>query len=635
MGLTRHSIGTAIFVAFLAMGVIIAGLGACGYDVLASAGSMVTSTYDGPLMAINYARAASVDFVQMQQGVLRHRMAAPQDYAAIDRDIADLADTFFADLDIAQARSSAQDERVVTAQIRGLVRQWQAVRKQGPASGDNAKLDALGKRIMDRFDMLIELNTDHSFVGRRKAVWLIGYFKYATLGVTLGALLLALTITVLLTRKIMRPLSAAVSVADRIAAGELQTPIPKGARDETGILLNSMTVMQANICAMMERETARAQSAETRLVHALQSSREGVLLIGSDGRVLLMNDQVRGFFPNIASQLFVGMEFAAAAGLVEAELDDGGRIPTLRELGIGRNGGRSGSAERRLLDGRWLRITGSQGADGAFIFFLTDFTAIKEREENVRAAKLAAEAASAAKSRFLTNMSHELRTPLNAIIGFSEIISRGTFGPVGNARYSEYATDILRSGKHLLDIINSVLDLSRSEAGKLTLRTEEVDLRFVLRDCARMLQELCNAGGLALCNAEPAEPVIVAGEKAKLRQIFLNLLSNAVKFTQPGGRIDIAVRLTGDLVSVEIADSGIGMSADDIAVALTPFGQVDNRLARRYDGTGLGLPLTKTLVDLHGGTLAIDSEPHVGTVVRVNFARLREAAGEGRAAIAS
>jgi signal transduction histidine kinase/HAMP domain-containing protein len=635
MRLTRHSIGTAIFVAFLAMGAIIAVLGACGYAVLSSAGSMVTSTYDGPLMAINYARAASVDFVQMQQGVLRYRMAAPRDYAGIDRDVADLADTFFADLDIAQARSGAQDERVVIAQIRDFVRQWQAVRKQGPALGNNARLDALGKRIMDRFDMLIELNADHSFVGRRKAVWLIGYFKYATLGMTLGALMLALAITALLTRKIMVPLSAAVSVADRIAAGELQTPIPKGGRDETGILLNSMTVMQDNIRAMMEQETARAQSAETRLVHALQSSREGVLLIGSDGRILLMNDQVRGFFPNIASQLFVGMEFAAAAGLAAAELDDGARIPTLRELGIGRHAGTSGSAERRLVDGRWLRITGSLGADGTFIFFLTDFTAIREREENARAARVAAEAASAAKSRFLTNMSHELRTPLNAIIGFSEMISGEILGPLGIVRYREYATDILRSGRHLLDIINSVLDLSRSEAGKLTLRKEDVDLRFVLRDCARMLQEMCNAGGLTLSNAEPAETVIVAGEKAKLRQIFLNLLSNAVKFTPPGGSIAIAVRLTDEIVSVEISDSGIGMSADDIAVALTPFGQVDNRLARRYDGTGLGLPLTKTLVDLHGGTLAIESEPHVGTVVRVNFSRVREGAHSELAAIAS
>src|SRR5271163_4875929 len=168
------------------------------------------------------------------------------------------------------------------------------------------------------------------------------------------------------------------------------------------------------------------------------------------------------------------------------------------------------------------------------------------------------------------------------------MISGEIFGPVGNTRYSEYATDILRSGRHLLDIINSVLDLSRSEAGKLTLQEESVDLRYVLRDCARMLGDFCKTAGLELSSSEPPEPTFVAGEKAKLRQIFLNLLSNAVKFTEPGGRVSISIQSDAEAIVVDIRDTGIGMSADDIAVALTPFGQVDNRLARRYEGTGLG-----------------------------------------------
>jgi signal transduction histidine kinase/HAMP domain-containing protein len=621
MPLTRHSIGTTIFIAFLAMGAIIGMLGAAGYLVLSSAGDMVTGTYDGPLMAVNYARAASVDFVEMQQGLLRRRLAHQADQPGIDHNIDDLAETFFEDLDVAQARSQAADERTVIVQIRNLVRSWEAARRRSARAGTDAELDSLEKQIMARFDMLIELNTDHSFVGRRKAVWAIGYFKSSTLAVTLAAVVLALLITLSLTRRIMRPLSAAAGVADRIADGEFQTPIPRGSKDETGILLNSMTVMQDNIRTMMERETARAQSAETRLFHALQTSREGVLLISPEGRILLINDRVREFFPRVAGQFFAGMEYSVAADLAETQLADGGKIPTLRELGIGRNAASSGSAERQLLDGRWIRITGSVGGDGALIFFLSDLTAIKEREENFRAAKQAAEAASSAKSRFLANMSHELRTPLNAIIGFSEMISGEIFGPIGNTRYSEYATDILRSGRHLLDIINSVLDLSRSEAGKLTLQEESVDLRYVLRDCARMLGDFCKTGGLELSSSEPPVPAFVAGEKAKLRQIFLNLLSNAVKFTEPGGRVNIALRQTDADVTVEITDTGIGMSKDDIDVALTPFGQVDNRLARRYEGTGLGLPLTKTLVDLHGGTLEIESQPQIGTVVRVRFPR--------------
>ena len=557
--------------------------------------------------------------------MLRRRYAPRREVAGLDQTIDDLASTFFADLDVAQNRSGAADERVAIGKICTPASSgWQRANRI-QAAANTARMDALEKQIMDGFDMLIELNTDHSFVGRRKAVWAIGYYKYSSLAAIFVALMLALTITISLTRKIMRPLSSAARVADRIAAGELETPIPAGGRDETGILLRSMTVMQDNIRTMMERETARAQSAESRLLQALETSREGVLLIGPDGRILLVNDRVREFFPNVAGQALTGVEYASVAALAAANLANGAEIPSLKELGIGRSSTASGTAERQLLDGRWIRITGSAAADGAFIFFLTDLTAIKEREENFRMAKQAAESASAAKSRFLANMSHELRTPLNAIIGFSEMISGEIFGPVGNARYSDYATDIVRSGRHLLDIINSVLDLSRSDAGKLTLHTERVDVRFVLRDCARMLRDLCDAGGLTLANEEPDEPVIVAGEKAKLRQIFLNLLSNAVKFTEPGGRIVISIRGDADAVTVEVADTGIGMSADDIAVALTPFGQVDSRLARRYEGTGLGLPLTKSLVDLHHGSLEIDSEPQVGTSVQRAAAARRPA----------
>ncbi|HEY1614195.1 MAG TPA: ATP-binding protein [Rhizomicrobium sp.] len=630
MRLTRHSIGTAIFVAFFAMGTIVGVIGLCGYLVLSKAGNMVTGTYDGPLMAINYARAASVDFVEMQQATLRRRLANPAERPAIDRAIDTLSVTFLEDLGVAQIRSEAADERVVIAQIRGFVGEWQAIRHRATQDGASAiKLYGVEKRIMDRFDMLIELNADHSFIGRREAVWAIRNFKYLSLGVTLLALLASMAITWSLTRRIMRPLGSAVHVADRIADGQLQTPIPEGSKDETGILLNSMRVMQDNIRSMMERETARAQSAEMRLFHALQSSREGVLLIDPSGRILHVNDQVRAFFPNIASKIRPGAAFSSIAALAATELADNGQIPTLWELGLSRNTGVAGGAERRLLDGRWIRITGSAAADGAFIFFLTDLTEIKEREESLRKAKLAAEAANAAKSRFLNNMSHELRTPLNAVIGFSEMISGQVFGSVGDGRYRDYATDILRSGRHLLDIINSVLELTRSDAGKMTLQKEAVDLRYILRDCARMLEPMCSAGGLTLSNTEPSQPVLVAGEKAKLRQIFLNLLSNAVKFTDPGGRIAIAVNQSTQTVTVEIRDTGIGMSGDDITVALTPFGQVDDRLARRYEGAGLGLPLAKSLVDLHDGRLEIESAPKLGTVVRVHLPRAQFGEGEG------
>jgi len=617
-GKLRHSIGTKIFAGFLAMGVLMGALGFYGLGVLNSAGDMVTGTYDGPLQAINYARAASVDFVQMEQQVLARELAEPAGRPRIDARIDELTETFFEDLDVAQQRLTAQDEHKTVAEIKALVERWRSEWRRSERDKTDPELDALDKQIMAKFDMLIELNADHSFVGRRKAVWSILQFKYSLGWFTAVALLLAALITAILARRIMKPLGSAAAAADHIAKGEFETPIPQAGKDETGVLLRSMTVMQGSIREMMGREKARAESAEARLIQALETTREGVLLVGPDGKVLLANASIREFFPNVTGDV-VGMAFEEASKLAQANVKDEALLPSAADLGIGRGPRTLGNAERQLKDGRWIRTEGARTSDGGLIFFISDFTAIKEREEDSKRARMAAEAASAAKTRFLTNMSHELRTPLNAIIGFSEIISGEIFGPVGNARYHEYATDIQRSGRHLLDVINSVLEISRSEAGKQSLKAEPVDLRYMLRDCQRMLSDQCAMGGIAFTLHDGEVPLLVSGEKAKLRQIFLNLLSNAVKFTDKGGSVHVSLSAHGREVRVEIADTGIGMTQDEIAVALTPFGQVDSRLERRYEGTGLGLPLAQSLIDLHGGALEIDSEPGSGTTVRVRF----------------
>ena len=173
-------------------------------------------------------------------------------------------------------------------------------------------------------------------------------------------------------------------------------------------------------------------------------------------------------------------------------------------------------------------------------------------------------------------------------------------------------------------MINSVLEISRSETGKMELQGENVDLRYILLDCAKLVREQCEAAGLTL-NVDGLDIALpVFGEKAKLRQIFLNLLSNAVKFTEAGGTVSISADASDAAIAIDIADTGIGMSPSDIEVAMTPFAQVDSRLARRYEGTGLGLPLTKAFVDLHNGALVLDSAPGIGTHARVRFARAAE-----------
>ena len=607
MSPTGYSIGAKIFGAFVAMGAIIAILGAAGYGVLASAGDMAVTTFDGPLMAINYGRAAQTDFTQLQMDELRYENAAAADKSAIAADITDAVSTFNDDLAVAEQRSSATNEQHLIRQIKALVSEWRNARTRD----DVKALDRLDTQIDDKFDLLIELNTDSSFVRRRQTVTNVANYRFAIIGATALALLLAAAITLFLRRRIIRPLSAAAAVADRIAKGELQTEIPPGGADETGALLKSMTVMQDNIRAMMTRETGLRLSAENRLADALETSREGVILVAPDGRIVLANSALREFFPAISGALVSGAGFAEALRLIQSQLAVSPNQPNGADL--------TGHAELELADGRWVRITASATSDGGSIMLLSDFTLVKEREESLRRATRAAEAANAAKTRFLANMSHELRTPLNAIIGFSEIINGQLFGMIGNDRYLDYSGDILRSGRHLLEVINSVLDLAKSESGKMILDIQPTDMSEVLLDCVTMVREEIAAAGLSLEVGGLDRHLPLSGDPAKLRQIFLNLLSNAIKFTPAGGRVWLEAGVTQAGVAVTVGDSGIGMSEEDIGVAMQPFGQVDNRLERRYEGTGLGLPLTRALVELHGGAMTFDSAREKGTKVTVTF----------------
>ena len=606
MTLGPSTIGARIFGAFIAMSVLIGVMGVAGYGVLYAAGNIAVTTFDGPLMAINYARAAHNDFIEMQLAELRYEHGAPEARQAIAERINTLANTFDEDLEVAAQRSWEKDEQAAIAAIRPLVARWRQVRAQG----DTAQLERLDREIDGKFDLLIEFNTDHSFIGRRQTVSNISRYKYAVAGMTVLALLLAAGLTYLLRSRIVRPLRAAAAVADRIAKGQLQTTIPQGGQDETGALLRSMTVMQDNIRERITRETELRRSAENRLVEALESSREGVMLTAPDGAILMSNSALRGFFPGIAFDLMPGKSFDAALTAIQCQLAP---TPAPQEV--------DGHAELELADGRWLRMTVSQTSEGGSIIFLSDFTSIKEREEHLRRAKREAEAANASKTRFLANMSHELRTPLNAIIGFSEIISGQYFGDLGNARYLDYSGDILRSGRHLLAVINDVLDLSKSESGKMVLAARPVDMRDVLDHCVTMVREQCAAAGLALKLDFMDAALPMTGDAAKLRQIFLNLLSNAIKFTEKGGTICLSALALDDHVAVTVADTGIGMDPEDVEVAFQPFAQVDNRLERRYEGTGLGLPLTRALVDLHKGHIVIDSARGEGTRVTVSFPR--------------
>jgi two-component system, cell cycle sensor histidine kinase PleC len=245
---------------------------------------------------------------------------------------------------------------------------------------------------------------------------------------------------------------------------------------------------------------------------------------------------------------------------------------------------------------------------------------IEEKNQVMKGLLDEAEAANRAKSEFLAVMSHELRTPLNAILGFSEMFKQQFMGPLG-PKYIEYATDINDSGKHLLSIINDILDLAKAEAGKIDLSETVFDLNAVIEMTLRMCQQKANESNVTLTfTPSTQEHLAVYADERLIRQVALNLVSNAVKFTPAGGRVTIDAKLSFETgVTLSVKDTGIGIQAKDLDRVLRPFEQVESALSRQHGGTGLGLPYSKKVIEIHGGTLKLSSQVNLGTTVRIDL----------------
>jgi two-component system cell cycle sensor histidine kinase PleC len=238
--------------------------------------------------------------------------------------------------------------------------------------------------------------------------------------------------------------------------------------------------------------------------------------------------------------------------------------------------------------------------------------ALRDSERHALAMADEAQRANQAKSEFLANMSHELRTPLNAILGFSEIIKSQLYGPLGHDKYAEYAEDVHKSGAHLLDLINDVLDLSKIDAGRMELRESVFSVNELISDAVLLLRD--KAKGHAALEVRLPALIQVMADRRLTKQILINLLSNAIKFTPSGGAITVgALVKPGCGVEIYVADTGIGMTQAQIEKAFSVYGQVDSRIARTHEGTGLGLPISQSLARLQGGDLLAQSIPGQGT----------------------
>jgi signal transduction histidine kinase len=267
---------------------------------------------------------------------------------------------------------------------------------------------------------------------------------------------------------------------------------------------------------------------------------------------------------------------------------------------------------------------GRLSTSGKFCAVLRDITHWKRAEEELVSAKRAAEQANEQKSEFLAKVSHEIRTPLNAVIGFSEVMMEERFGPIGNERYRQYLRDIHLSGSHLMSLINDLLDLSKIEAGKVELSFESVRVNDIIQDCVALMQPQANRERIIIRTSLSAGVPNVVADPRSLRQIILNLLSNAIKFTKPGGQVIVSTAMeeNGEVI-IRVRDTGVGMSEKDVETALKPFRQVTTSDRTRFDGTGLGLPLTKALVEANRASFAIDSAVDQGTLVKITFPTTR------------
>lgn len=264
----------------------------------------------------------------------------------------------------------------------------------------------------------------------------------------------------------------------------------------------------------------------------------------------------------------------------------------------------------------------SRGRVVRFFVIGEDVTHLKKTEERLRAALDAAEEANRVKSNFLASMSHELRTPLNAVIGYSELMSMGIDGPLTD-RYHGYVSDIRRSGEHLLALINNLLDLSKIEAGQMELNEEEAEVPTIVDAAAAMVQERADRAAVRVCKSVAGDLPAVRVDSLRMRQVLINLLTNAIKYSEPGGTVTVTAAADADGLALIVADRGAGIAEEDMERVLKPFGQARSALVREKEGTGLGLPICKQFVELHGGTLALESRLGHGTRVTVRLPAAR------------
>jgi PAS domain S-box-containing protein len=382
-----------------------------------------------------------------------------------------------------------------------------------------------------------------------------------------------------------------------------------------------MVTMATNITELKRAEAALRES-EARLRSLIEGSLQGIIVTRPDRKPLFVNKRFVDIFGFASPQEVLAID--STLELIAPH--DHERLKAMRAARLrGESVADDYEFDGLRRDGTIIRVQARSqlqtwGNEKVVQTTLVDITKRKQAEEALRAAKEEAEFANRAKTEFLANMSHELRTPLNSIIGFSDILANQLFGPIENPRYREYIKDINDAGNDLLHLINDILDIARIERGRLSLNERTIDVPKLLTSCYRLVLGRANESGLHLAMHVRDDLPALFADELRVKQMLLNLLSNAIKFTPAGGNVTVGADVDSENRFVfTIVDTGIGIAGEDMGTALAVFGQVDGQLTRKYEGAGLGLPLSKSLVALHGGDMTLESRPGTGTTVTIRF----------------
>ncbi len=451
------------------------------------------------------------------------------------------------------------------------------------------------------------------------------------------ASVLGLGLTVFVLRSITGPLGRLVTSMAEITRGNLDAGIPAETHDEIGAMTRTLTMFRDGLLERerlaSEREAARQalQKAQTQLTEAIEASSEAFVLFDADDRLVICNQKYRDLYEGMDTEVGPGAYYpdicrrVAESGLVVSAR---GRMEEWLQDRLRRHKDPPGPYEYALADGRWLRVSEHKTEEGGIVGVFTDITDLKSREaqlaelvEHLEEARDQAMQATRAKSRFLANMSHELRTPLNAIIGYSEMLEEDAEERGDQAAMADLAR-IHTAGHHLLSLINEILDLAKIEVGKMDLYLEDIDLPVLFDQIIDTVRPLTESNGNRLQVDIPPDLGIYHSDQTKLRQIVLNLLSNAAKFTEQG-----TVRLMArreqragrGWLCIEVADTGIGMTPEQLDRVFDEFAQADASTTRKYAGTGLGLSISKRFCEMLGGELTAESRPGAGSTFTVRL----------------